>query len=40
MQRVPVLDAMTTSKAFRILRIRPVLQLNGAMDGIASLQSK
>lgn len=31
---------MTTSRAFRILRIRPVLQLNGTMDGIASIQSK
>lgn len=31
---------MTTSRAFRILRIRPVLQLNGTMDGIASLQSR
>ncbi|MGG6341593.1 hypothetical protein ACQ5SB_20990 [Stenotrophomonas geniculata] len=31
---------MTPPTAFRILRIRPILQLNGTMEGIASLQSK
>jgi len=31
---------MTNTQVFRILRIRPTLQLNGTMEGIASLQSK
>ncbi|MGO4717885.1 hypothetical protein AB4071_01975 [Stenotrophomonas sp. 2MCAF14_2] len=31
---------MTSPQVFRILRIRPILQLNGTMEGIASLQSK
>lgn len=31
---------MTNTQVFRILRIRPLLQLNGTMEGIASLQSK
>lgn len=31
---------MTNPQAFRILRIRPILQLGGTMEGIISLQSK
>lgn len=31
---------MTSPQVFRILRIRPILQLNGTMEGVASLQSK
>lgn len=31
---------MTTATSFRILRIRPLVQLGGPMERIASLQSK